>query len=211
MRPRTFKSKIRAAQKLIKEAIAKYPRIAVGCSFGKDSMVLLHLCRKIKKDIPVFSVLANTEFPETFKFKDKVVKNWKLNYTEYVFEQPEGVGENCCATPKVDKTKEAVANLDAWIAGIRRTEGITRANFQPIEEANGLTKINPLLDWTELDIWRYTAYKRIPVNPMYKKGFRSLGCKFCSSRERSENEVERAGRWRGLNKQECGIHTQALK
>lgn len=211
-----FLEKVQRAENLIKTSIEKYPNIIVGCSFGKDSMVTLHLATKIKPDIPIFAVLAETEFPETFAFKDMIVDQWNLNYKEYIFKQPIEFEKDlslCCGAPKVEKTKEALRGFDAWISGVRKTEGITRVDFNYVEEKNGLVKINPILDFTEIDIWRYTALNNIPVNPMYAKGFRSLGCRYCSFPEEDENEPERAGRWKGTSKAqgECGIHTQSLR
>jgi len=210
----TFRQKIRKAKKLIREYIEKYPKHTLASSFGKDSMVLLHIARQVKKDIPVFSVLADTEFPETIKFKDKVVKRWKLNYTEYHFKNDPSKGiEDCCRTPKVEKFKEALRDYDCWFSAIRRDEGITRVNFKEVEERDGLVKVNPILDFTEKDIWRYIALYRVPVNPLYKKGYRSLSCRLCSAKEEDENEPERAGRWKGASCHggECGIHTQSLR
>ncbi|MFA6097555.1 MAG: phosphoadenylyl-sulfate reductase [Candidatus Paceibacterota bacterium] len=212
----TYLEKIEEAKKIIKEAIKKYPRLAVSCSFGKDSMVLLHLCVEVKKNIPVFSVMADTEFLETYNFSKKISRKWNLNYKEYSFEQTGGL-DNCCGNPKVNAFKKAVDKLDAWISGVRSTEGITRSNFKTIEERNGLAKINPILNLTELDIWRYIALNKIPIHPKYKEGYRSLGCKICSTKELSETETERAGRWRncldkdGNHKLECGIHCNPLK
>ena len=202
--------KVKDAKQLIKESIEKYPKISVGCSFGKDSMVTLHLVLSVEPKIPVFSVMADTEFEETYEFAKEMLKKYDLNYTEHVFSQD---AEKCCGTPKVEKTKEALAEYDAWISGVRRTEGITRSDFQPSEEKNGLVKINPILDFTELDIWRYLAVNGIPVNPKYKEGYRSLGCSLCSFPEEDETETERAGRWKGTENAcgECGIHTHALR
>jgi len=206
-----YLQKVEQAGQLIRETIEKYPNIALGCSFGKDSMVTLHLVLSVKPNIPVFSILADTEFPETYEFIKMVVAVYGLRYAEHIFGQE--VGEKCCGRPKVEKTKEALAGYDAWISGVRRTEGITRANFEPVEEKNGLTKINPILDFTELDIWRYTALNHVPVNPKYQNGYRSLGCELCSFPEEDESETERAGRWKGTADAcgECGIHTQPLR
>ncbi len=206
-----YLKKVKNAKKIIKEYIDKHPKIILGSSFGKDSMVTLHLVLSVKPDIPVFSILADTEFPETYAFSKEMVKKYNLNYKEHIFNQQEG--EKCCGKPKVEKTKKALRDYDAWISGVRRTEGITRANFEPVEEKNGLIKINPILDFTELDIWRYLALNQIPINPMYRQGYRSLGCKLCSFPEEDENETERSGRWKGTSNAcgECGIHTQPLR
>jgi phosphoadenosine phosphosulfate reductase len=202
-----YLQKVEDAKQIVREALMRYPDIVLGSSFGKDSMVTLDIVLKIQPDIPVFSILANTEFPETYEFAKEMVKKYHLNYKEYIFEQQEG--EKCCGKPKVEKTKEALKDVSAWISGVRRTEGITRANFQPFEEANGLT----ILDFTELDIWRYLALNEVPVNPVYRGGYRSLGCKLCSFPEELETESERSGRWKGTPNAcgECGIHTQALR
>ena len=207
----TYLQKVRNAERLIAQAVQRYPRIALGCSFGKDSMVTLHLALSVRPTIPVFAILAESEFPETFAFAADVVARYGLNYAEYIFRQdPEG---KCCGRPKVEKTKEALRPYDAWISGVRKTEGITRADFEPVEDKGGLVKINPILPFTELDVWRYLAVNQIPVNPMYARGYRSLGCRFCSFPETDEHETERAGRWKGTPDAcgECGIHTQSLR
>ena len=133
-----------------------------------------------------------------------------LNYKEYNFTQFENEGENCCRKIKVNTFKVAVQNLDCWFAAIRADEGATRKDIQPVENTDGLVKVNPLWNWTEKDVWRYIALNQIPVNPLYLE-YRSLSCKFCSAKEEDENESERAGRWKGTNIKECGIHTQSLK
>lgn len=210
----TFVEKVANAKALIKEATSKYPKIEVGCSFGKDSMTLLHLVRSVSSDIPVFSLLADTEFQETYDFEKKIVEEWKINnYRRYIFTQESDDVALCCGKPKVEIAKKAVEHLAAWISGVRKTEGITRSEFQYIEEKNGLIKVNPILDFTELDIWRYLAVNNVPVNPKYAEGYRSLGCARCSFPEEDENESERAGRWKGTVKVcgECGIHTQPLR
>ncbi len=206
-----YLQKLENSRSLIKESLGKYSKITLGSSFGKDSMVLLHLTLSIHPDIPVFCLLSNTEFPETYAFIREMVIRYHLNYREYLYVQREG--EKCCGNPKVKMAREALKGYDAWISGVRRTEGITRANFQPVEEKNGLIKINPILDFTEVDIWRYLSLNRVPTNPMYAKGYRSLSCARCSSPEEDETETEREGRWKGTPdaRGECGIHTRPLR
>lgn len=206
-----YLQKIDNARALIRESIQKYPKICLGSSFGKDSMILLHLTLSIFPNIPVFALLSDTEFPETYEFVREVVITYHLNYTEYVYKQQEG--EKCCGAPKVEMAKTALKPYDAWFSGVRKTEGITRVNFDYVESKDGLVKINPILDFTEVDIWRYSALNHIPINPMYKKGYRSLSCSRCSSPEVDESETEREGRWKGTSdhRGECGIHTHSLR
>ena len=206
-----FVQKVDAAKQLVAAAVKTHSKICVGCSFGKDSMVTLHIVRTVRPDLPVVCVMANTEFEETYAFAKQVERDWELSLHTFTFEQV--AGEICCGGPKVEMTKQALKPYDAWISGVRKTEGITRSHFEPVEVLAGLTKVNPILDFTELDIWRYLALYQIPVNPKYLEGYRSLGCALCSFPEEDEQESERAGRWRGTEnaKGECGIHTQPLR
>lgn len=207
----TFLQKIDQARTLVEEALEAYPRICVGCSFGKDSMVMLHIVRHVSAEVPVVCVMANTEFEETYAFAERMKREWKLRLSTFTFEQ--AAGEICCGGPKVEMTKQALKPYDAWISGVRRTEGITRSHFESVEVSAGLAKINAILDFTELDVWRYLALHEIPVNPRYQEGYRSLGCALCSFPEADERESERAGRWKGTDNAqgECGIHTQTLR
>ncbi len=210
----TFQEKIENAKEIIREYTSRYPKHAVALSFGKDSVVLVHLMRELNPNVPVFAVLSDTEFPETLELRDRILKEWNLNYKEYVFKNDPTKGrEDCCRPPKVEKFKEAVKDLDCWFSGIRRDEGFTRVDFKTIEERDGLLKVNPILDFSEKDIWRYTAIHSLPVNPLYGKGYRSLSCRNCSAMEQDEYETERAGRWKGTSYEggECGIHTQSLR
>ena len=208
----TFNEKVLQARNLIEEWLHTQPNGAVALSFGKDSMVLLHLAMEVDPSIPVFAVLGNTEFDETLEFRDRILLAWRPEYTEYLFENGDDPAE-CCRSVKVDKFKKAVSGLDMWFSGIRRDEGWTRTDFQLVEELDGLIKVNPILNFTEKDVWRYTALYGIPVNPVYLKGYRSLSCVNCSVPEQSEEESERAGRWQGTEHEggECGIHTRSLR
>ncbi|MBS3090143.1 phosphoadenylyl-sulfate reductase [Candidatus Pacearchaeota archaeon] len=244
----TLNEKVEHAKLIIKDAASKYKRIAVACSFGKDSMVAVHLSRSIEPKLPIFSVMTIYKPSETLEYLIEINREMNLDATVYIVadEIPEIFKENkintvllpahdfhkyfdyvkektgkslyetnpdeCCRLLKVEPTKEAVKDLDAWITGLRKTEGQTREDYQEVEVKGGLVKINPILQFTELDIWRYLAMNNIKVNPLYKKGYRSLGCEPCSIIV-PDNEPERAGRWQGTSKcgGECGIHTRILK
>jgi phosphoadenosine phosphosulfate reductase len=162
--------KIEHSKNLIKEYITKYPRIAVAVSWGKDSMVLLHLALQVKPEVPVFTVVTPYKPKETLEFKDRIIKEWNLNIKEYMSKETPILDlwktdpDECCRIFKVDPTKEAVKDLDAWFSGLRKTEGRTRKDYKEVETrpchgnpALSLVKINPILEWTELDIWRYSA------------------------------------------------------
>jgi len=218
-----FVDKVNRATKMVEKARQDYGiRVAVACSFGKDSMVVLHLALQVDPEFPVFSVMTPFKFKETLQYKEEIADKWRLNVATYcdcdVNEQYDLYYRNpdaCCQRYKVEQTKKAIKELglSAWITGLRRTEGRTRTDYDFVEDKGGLMKINPILDFTELDVWRYLAVNNIPVNPLYGRGYRSLGCEPCSKKEEDETELERQGRWKGTSKcgGECGIHTQNLK
>lgn len=212
----------------IREKINEFNKIAVLCSFGKDSIVLLDLMMKVEPGIQV--IFINTPFKpkETLEFRDHVVKHYHLNFKEYVSDYvskpeimkevvfkpnlPKTNPELCCQIFKVKPAIRAVKelDLDAWFSGIRATESEHRRFFSRVFKQGNFVRLHPLVKWTEADIWRYTASHHLPVHPWYALGYRSIGCKPCSS---PGGETERAGRWKNTHKcgGECGIHDIPLK
>jgi phosphoadenosine phosphosulfate reductase len=241
-----LEEKVKHAKELLANAIKEYPKIAVACSFGKDSMVTVHIAREVDPKIKIFSVMTIYKPKETFLYLKKMNRVMNLNVKVYIVadEIPEHLRDNsievillppkefinktlevraktgkelykinpdeCCRLLKVEPTKAATKKLDAWITGLRSTEGITRANFKEIENKGGLIKINPILTFTEAEVWRYLSTRGIEPHPLYGRGYRSLGCAPCSH---PGGESERASRWKGTSKcgGECGIHTLPLR
>ncbi len=241
-----MEEKVNHAKELIAEAIEKFPRLAVACSFGKDSMVTIHIAREVDPKVKVFAVMTRYKPRETFEYLRLMNEKMGLSTTVYIvadsvpeilredslevillptaeFQQAQSKIESrngtslyaadpdeCCRLLKVEPTKVAVGSLDAWITGLRNTEGRTRIDYQEVEEKGGLIKINPILTFTETDIWKYMATRGIEPHPWYKMDYRSIGCAPCSN---PGGELERDGRWKGTSKcgGECGIHTQSLK
>ena len=241
-----MEDKIEHAKRLIEETIRNYQRVAVACSFGKDSMVTVHLAREVDPNIKVFSIMTQYKPRETFEYLRLMNKKMNLGVTVYMVADsiPEALQngslevillpteefyqkrsqietqtgkeiyavnpDECCRLLKVDPTRVAVSNLNAWITGLRCTEGQTRVDYQEIENKGGLIKVNPILTFTEAEMWRYIATRGIEPHPWYGRGYRSLGCAPCSH---PGGELERDGRWKDTSKcgGECGIHTQRLK
>jgi len=225
----TFKTKVENALKLIKKAVKEHKRIAVACSFGKDSMTLVHLAQQVKPDIQIFSVLTPFKPYDTYVYADEMIRKYNMNWKDFghgmipetSFERlglPYGLWKKdvkaCCEIYKVKPFKKAVKELKltALIAGVRKDEGKTRINCKEIETKQGLVKYNAILNFTEKDIWKYLAMNQIPPHPGYKKGYRSLGCEPCTGLC-DDSESERAGRWKGTcnNGGECNIHLSKLK
>jgi len=208
--------KINHSLELLEDCIKKYPKIAVASSFGKDSIVVLHLCQRIKPKIQVFSIMTPFKFEETFAYKKKICEEWSLNIMTYMAagDKPyyKDDPEYCCDYYKVEQTRRAIADLklDAWICGLRNTEGHTRQYLDEVQDKYGFKKINPILTWTEAEVWLYHALNNIPVHPLYALGYRSLGCEPCSM---PHTDTERGGRWVGTPKcgGECGIHSKDLR
>ncbi len=238
--------KIEHAKELIRDTLRNYQRVAVACSFGKDSMVTVHLAREVDPNIKIFSVMTQYKPRETFDYLRLMNKKMNLGTTVYMVADsiPEVLQDDslevillpaeefrqkaaqietktglkiyavnpdeCCRLLKVEPTKVAVSNLDAWITGLRCTEGRTRVDYQEVEDKGGLIKVNPILNFTEAEIWRYIATRGIEPHSWYGKGYRSLGCEPCSA---PGGELERDCRWKNTSKcgGECGIHTQRLK
>lgn len=240
-----MEAKVEHAKELIRDAVERYPRVAVACSFGKDSIVTVHLARQVAPEIRVFSIMTRYKPRETFDYLRKMNRLMNLGTTVYMvadavpqaladdslevvllptheFERQASLVENqtglkiyevdpdeCCRLLKVEPTRVALRHLDAWICGLRNTEGRTREDYQEVEDRGGLVKVNPILSFTEAEIWRYMATRGIEPHPWYGRGYRSLGCEPCTH---PGGELERDGRWKGTSKcgGECGIHTQRL-
>jgi phosphoadenosine phosphosulfate reductase len=216
----TFAQKVDRSLGLIREAYEEYgDRLVVANSLGKDSCVVWDLAKRVSPDIRGFIVTTRHKPKETVDFMDQLVSEYpELQVYSSDVPIPERLYETdpdrCCDILKVEPTRRAIEkmNVACWVTGLRCTEGRTRTDFQEIEERDkGLIKLNPILIWYEREIWQYLALNRVPVNPLYAEGYRSLGCAPCT--QISTSPDERGGRWIGTSKcgGECGIHTRPLK
>jgi len=218
--------KVRNALAFIRENTQKYKgKIAAISSFGKDSIVLLHLIRRAGINLPV--IWAKTPFlpKETIELAENLKTDWnldlmiaesdKINDKQFMEnlvlkpELPKTNPELCCQIFKVKPLLEIVRkmDLDAWFSGLRATESDERKHYTLEYKQGKFVKLHPILNWTEADIWRYIAVNNLPFHPWYAKGYRSIGCEPCSS-PAQPGEDERAGRWRGTRMcgGGCGIH-----
>ncbi len=215
-----FAEKVERSLKLIREAYEEFgDGLVVANSLGKDSVAVWHLAKQVRPDIRGFVVTTRFKPRETVDFMNEEVGR----YPELqIFRSDEVIPANlhrtdpdlCCEALKVKPTRQAIEEMDVtcWVTGLRCTEGRTRTEFREVEERDeGLTKLNPILLWYEREVWQYLALYGVSVNPLYTKGYRSLGCSPCTTIAGGEDE--RAGRWLGTSKVggECGIHTRPLK
>ena len=215
-----FKQKVERALDLINDAYRIYgDKLVVANSLGKDSMVVWDLAKRVSPRIAGFIVTTRYKPAETVGFmRELVAQHPELRVFRNDSPQPEALYESdpdqCCYNLKVQPTRQAVEEMavECWVTGLRCTEGRTRTDFEEIESRDkGLIKLNPILIWHEREVWQYIALHQVPVNPLYKEGYRSLGCTPCTRIVGGSDE--RAGRWVGTSKcgGECGIHTRPLK
>ena len=201
-------------------------KIALSSSLGLEDQVLTHMVCKIDKSTKIFTLDTGRLFAETYDLIHRTNHKYGIMLSVY-FPEAEKVEEMvntkginlffesvenrklCCNIRKIQPLKRAFAGLDVWICGLRRDQSVTRQEVQRIEwdEANGLIKLNPLIDWTEEQVRDYVKTNGIPYNPLHDKGFPSIGCLPCT-RAIFEGEDIRAGRWWWENPdtKECGLH-----
>jgi len=214
-----FAEKVERSLRLIGDAYDEFSDgLVVANSLGKDSCAVWHLAKRVSPNIRGFIVTTRFKPPETKKFMaEQVARYPELRVFSNDEEIPDRLYETdpdrCCEILKVKPTRQAIQEMGVrcWVTGLRCTEGRTRTEFKEIEERDkGLIKLNPILIWHEREVWQYLALNRVHVNPLYGKGYRSLGCWPCTTI--AQGADERAGRWIGTSKcgGECGIHTRPL-
>ena len=208
------------AEQIVRWAVERFrPDLAVSSSFGADSAVMLHLATRVWPGIRVLFVNTGFLFPETLAFKADLERRLDLNVHEFrprlspedfLTEHGRMFGTHpdaCCAFLKREPFARAKQGLRAWMTGIRRDQSFTR-RLTPVVamDADGRVKICPLVRWTARDIHAYLKQHDLPYHPLREQGFLSIGCTHCT-RAVCPGEDPRAGRWAGLDKTECGLHT----
>ena len=183
--------------------------------------VLMHLASRVAPGVDVIFLDTGYHFPETIGMRDAVTASMDVNVITLrprlsVAEQDARYGPRlhdrnpdlCCALRKVQVLEEGLRGYDAWATGLRRDESVTRAATPVVgwDAKRGKVKISPIARWTRADVESYIAEHGVLTNPLFQEGYASIGCSPCTRRI-LEGEDERAGRWAGLAKTECGIHT----
>ena len=194
-------------------------RIALVSSFGAESIVLLDMVATISPSTPVLLNETGMLFPETLEYQREVSAKLGLSNVQLVRPTRQRLTavdpddmlhrfdtDACCNLRKREPLKRALAPFDAWITGRNRFQNSLRAELEEIEQDDdGKMKVNPLARWTATDIAAYLDRHALPRHPLVAQGYPSIGCEPCTSRV-ADGEDPRAGRWRGSDKTECGIH-----
>ena len=200
-------------------------RIAIASAFQAEGTALMHMAVQYRPDIPVLFLETGFHFAETLAFKERLTEMLGLNVVEltgrFTVEQQEDVHgprlyerdpKLCCQLNKVEPFARALREYDAWMTSMRRDSAWTRRNTPivsetELESGEHIVKVNPIANWSRRDAWAYLREHDIPHNPLYDLGYASIGCAPCT-RMVFPGEDERAGRWSGLLKTECGIHVR---
>ena len=211
--------------KIAKEVIAyalsapEIGRVALVSSFGAESVVLLHMLAEVDRSAPVLFIDTEMLFAETLMYQKTVASTLGLRNVRTISPDRDAIflrdnssrlhvhnPDACCDLRKAQPLENALQDFDGWITGRKRFQGGQRAQLEFFEaDGDNRIKVNPLAHWEPGDIAAYITQHRLPKHPLVAKGFASLGCAPCTSRI-IDGEDQRAGRWRGQDKTECGIH-----
>jgi phosphoadenosine phosphosulfate reductase len=197
------------------------PFVAISSAFGAEGMAVIDMAARLRgADFRLFTLDTEFLFPETYELMDRIQQKYGVEiekvYPVYSPQKQEQLcgpalwardPDRCCNLRKVEPLRQKLSELAAWITSIRRNQTSARAGAQKIEwDAKfGLMKINPIVDWSKQQVWRYLHARDVPYNPLHDRGYPSIGCTHCT-RSVNPGEDERAGRWAGFTKNECGLH-----
>lgn len=211
---------------LIKYILENHKNVALSSSLGAEDQVLTDMIFKIDKNSKVFTLDTGRLHSETYKVMDETNLKYgvKLEVFFPKFEDVEklyltqGVNghfdnidnrKNCCNIRKIEPLKRALKGVDIWITGLRASQSVTRTNLPIIEwdENFKVIKLNPLINWSEDDVWEYIKTNKVPYNKLHDKGFPSIGCEPCTRAIKAGEDI-RAGRWwwEDPEHKECGLH-----
>jgi phosphoadenosine phosphosulfate reductase len=211
----------RKPEDILRWAVTQFhPRLTMATAFGAEGCCILHMLADIEPTVRVFNLDTGYQFPETLELRERIKDRYGIA-VEYV-RPAESVAEyeakhngplylyqpdQCCHDRKVVPLRGALAGYDAWVSAIRRDQTEHRAAAGVVEwDAKfHLNKVNPLLTWTRKDVWAFIHRHDVPYNPLHDRNYPSVGCWPCT-RAVVPGEDERAGRWSGLAKKECGLH-----
>jgi phosphoadenosine phosphosulfate reductase len=196
-----------------------HPGLRFAVSFQKTSSVMVDIAHRIEPDARFFYLDTELLFPETYETRDAIADHFGIEFDRYagiaLAEQEARHGANlwrrdpdaCCGIRKVEAMREALDGVECWVSGIRRGDSETRAAAAKFgwDRRFGLWKLNPLADWDDKRVWNHIKEHHVPYNPLHDQGYPSIGCMPCTSKP-GEGEHDRAGRWAGTDRAECGIN-----
>lgn len=208
-------------QEILRWAVETFhPRLTMATAFGAEGCCIIHMLAEIEPKVRIFNLDTGYQFPETLALRERLRERYGIevelvrpDQTVEEYEAEHGGPlyvhrpDQCCHDRKLVPLRRAVVGYDAWISAIRRDQTGDRAQAGVVQwDAKfSLVKVNPLLGWTRKEVWTFVMKNQIPYNPLHDQGYPSIGCWPCT-RPVGEGEDERAGRWAGMAKKECGLH-----
>jgi phosphoadenosine phosphosulfate reductase len=199
-----------------------HPRLLMATAFGAEGCCILHLLADIQPAVRIINLETGYQFPETLELRERIKARYGIE-VEYIYPEQtvaeyeaehggplhELRPDQCCHDRKVLPLRRAVRRIDplAWVSAIRKDQTADRARADLIQwdPKFNLVKVNPLLNWTKKDVWAFVVKHDVPYNPLHDRGYPSIGCGPCT-RAVQPGEDDRAGRWAGKVKKECGLH-----
>ena len=213
------------AEEILRWAVRTfYPRLTMATAFGPEGCILIHLLAEIEPRVHIFNLDTGYQFPETLALRDRLQERYGVHIelvqpdlTVEDYERQHGGplyqrrSDQCCHDRKIVPLRRTLADKEAWITAIRAEQSVHRQSAQVVmwDAKFNLVKINPLLHWTKRDVWNFILKHEVPYNPLHDRGYPSIGCWPCTQAVESGQD-ERAGRWAGTAKKECGLHTLPL-
>ncbi len=210
-------------REIIAWGVAHYfPKLTMATAFGPEGCAIIHMLAEIEPRVHVFNLDTGYQFKETLELRERIAARYSIQVEMKQPELPVAEYEakhggplyktnpdQCCFDRKVTVLKKAAEGWDAWMTAIRRDQSPDRAGapIVGVDKKFGLVKINPLANWTKQDVWKLITDHDVPYNPLHDQGYPSIGCWPCT-RAVMFGEDERAGRWSGFQKTECGLHTK---
>jgi phosphoadenosine phosphosulfate reductase len=210
-----------APQAVLKWAVETFgSKLTMATAFGAEGCCLIHMLAEVGPDMRIFNLDTGYQFPETLELRERIRNRYgidvelvrpELSVEEYEREHGGPLyrhrPDQCCHDRKMVPLRKAVVGYEAWISAIRRDQTADRSAAQVVQwDAKfNLVKVNPLLNWTRKDVWNFVFQHDVPYNPLHDRGYPSIGCQPCTAPVAAGAD-ERAGRWAGSAKKECGLH-----
>jgi phosphoadenosine phosphosulfate reductase len=208
-------------QRILRWAVEHFhPRLTMATAFGAEGCCLIHMLAEIEPGVRAFNLDTGYQFSETLELRERIKERYgievelvrpDLSVAEYEARHGGPLyrrrPEQCCHDRKVVPLRRALFGYDAWVSAIRRDQTADRARAGVVQwdMKFDLLKVNPLLHWTRRDVWQFLLDYDVPYNPLHDQGYPSIGCWPCTGAV-AEGADERAGRWAGTAKKECGLH-----
>lgn len=206
----------------IKTYLQKGKSLFATSSFQSHSIPMLHILSEIDKSIPIYFINTGFHFPDSLRFRDEIGQKFGLNIVDLHSQTPKNLQRDsqgnlyynsdpdyCCFLNKTQPMEPILLKHDVWINGIRADQNANRKNMKREQKApNNSLRYHPVLNWTNKMIFQYATKNNLPKHPLEAKGYLSIGCEPCTQKFDFENNRE--GRWKGMKKTECGLHTDLV-